>query len=204
MSFEITEQIKYRLTGGVILITLVMIFMPMLMKKSNQRFEENLSLHLRVPPKPKVPALTIPTPEQVFNKVKAPIQQELPHVAKREVKIQIAKAKPLKSLIPTLPMDQAVAIVTPKPKKVLVKLPSQVGGIYSVQLASFSHSENADFLIKRLRKQGYAAQSSILENKNGKVYKVMVGQLKDKHKAIELQKKLAENIQLKGMIIKQG
>jgi DedD protein len=206
MSFEITEQVKYRLTGGVILITLAMIFMPMLMKKSNQRFEENLSLSLRVPPKPQAPVLKIPSPEQVFNKVKAPVQHELPHVAQRDVKIQIAKAKPLVSSIPTLPLDKAEAIVATPPKVAVVKAkPSQPSnGLYGVQLASFSRPENADFLVKRLQKLGYDAQSSTLENKNGKIYKVVVGQLKDKNKAIELQKKLAENVQLNGMVVKQG
>jgi DedD protein len=206
MSFEITEQVKYRLTGGVILITLAIVIMPILMKKSNQRFEENLSLSLRVPPKPKAPALKIPTPQQVFNKVKAPVQHDLPHVAEREVKIQIAKAKPLMSSIPTVPMDKAVAIAKPKAEVTIAKVKpkTDLNALYGVQLASFSRPENADFLVKRLQKLGYDAQSSTLENKNGKIYKVVVGQLKDKNKAIALQKKLAENVQLQGMVVKQG
>ena len=196
MSFEITDQVKYRLTGGVILMAAVCLFMPMLMKKSNQRFEENMSLRLQVPPKPQKPELTIPTAQQVFNKVK-PTQAPkiLPQVAERPVTIQISKAKRLESVIPTVPMEMATPMIQPVPEK---------SGIYGVQLASFSHAENADFLVKRLRKLGYDAQSSTLELKTGKIYKVVVGQLKNKQKAIELQKQLAENTQLNGMIIVQG
>lgn len=201
MSFEITEQVKYRLTGGVILITAVCLFMPMMMKKSNQRFEENLSLTLKVPPKPQTPELTIPTAQQVFNKVKpTETPQAIPQVAKRPVKIDISKAERLESVIPSVPMQSAKPIEPAvQPASVAKK-----SGIYGVQLASFSHAENADFLVKRLRKLGYNAQSNRLDLKSGQIYKVVVGQLKDKNQAIELQKRLAENTQLKGMIIIQG
>lgn len=196
MSFEITEQVKYRLTGGVILITAVCLFMPMMMKKSNQRFEENLSLSLKVPPKPQTPELTIPTAQQVFNKIKpTDTPASAPQVAKRPVKIEISKAERLESVIPTVPLEIAKPINQPVAEK---------SGIYGVQLASFSHVENADFLVKRLRKLGYDAQSSTIDLKNRKIYKVVVGQLKNKEKAIQLQKQLAENTQLKGMVIVQG
>ncbi|MDQ5884525.1 MAG: DedD protein [Pseudomonadota bacterium] len=195
MSFEITEQVKYRLTGGVILITAVFLFMPMMMKKSNQRFEENLSLSLKVPPKPQTPELTIPTAQQVFNKVKPNQPTAVPQVAQRPVKIEISKAERLESEIPTLPLEMA---------KPIIQLASEKSGNYGVQLASFSHVENADFLVKRLRKLGYDAQASSIDLKNGKIYKVVVGQLKNKDQAIKLQKQLAENTQLKGMIIVQG
>lgn len=196
MSFEITDQVKYRLTGGIILMVAVCLFMPMLMKKSNQRFEENLSLSLQVPPKPQNPELTIPTAQQVFNKVKpTQVTKIQPQVAERPVTIQISKARRLESVIPTVPIEMAMPIMQPVPEK---------SGVYGVQLASFSHAENADFLVKRLRKLGYKAQSSTLELKTGKIYKVVVGQLKNKKQAIQLQKQLAENTQLNGMIIVQG
>lgn len=195
MSFEITEQVKYRLTGGVILITAVFLFMPMMMKKSNQRFEENLSLSLKVPPKPQTPELTIPTAQQVFNKVKPNQPTAVPQVAQRPVKIEISKAERLESEIPTVPLEMA---------KPIINLASEKTGNYGVQLASFSHVENADFLVKRLRKLGYDAQASSIDLKNGKIYKVVVGQLKNKDQAIKLQKQLAENTQLQGMIIVQG
>ena len=206
MSFELTEQVKYRLTGGVILIGLVCFLMPIMMKKSNQRFEENLSLHLKVPPRPKSPELTIPTAQQVFNKVKPVAPKDLPHIAQRPIKVEITKAERLESVIPTVPMELAKNTVQKKPEiaKKETELMTNKRLRYGVQLASFSHAENADFLVKRLRKLGYEAQSSISENQNRKIYKVVVGQLKDKNAAIELQKQLAENVQLKGMVIKQG
>ncbi len=203
MSFELTDQVKYRLTGGVILMTLVCVLMPIMMKKSNQRFEENLSLHLKVPPKPKTPELTIPTAQQVFNKVKPSAVQSTPRVAQRAVKVEISKAESLESVIPTVPMQLAENIA-PKVDKVEKLQVASKSTRYGVQLASFSHSENADFLVKRLRKLGYDASSSLIESNDKKIYKVVVGQLKDKNAALELQKQLAENVQLKGMVIKQG
>jgi len=194
MSFEITDQVKYRLTGGIILIALVSLCMPIMMKKSNQRFEENLSLNLKAPPKPKQPVLNIPTAQQVFNKVKNPTPKVAPSVAERPIEVKIAKAESLESFIPSISMDMVEKITTEPVNS----------NRYGVQIASFSRAENAVFLVKRLKTLGYAATSTMIKNNDSKLYKVVVGNLKNKDAALNLQKKLANNTQLEGIVIKQG
>jgi DedD protein len=210
MSFEIPEQAKYRLTGGVILIIIAAFVLPGLMKKSNQRFEENLAMHLKVPPKPSEPELNIPSAKQVFKQIKPSVKSQTPQVVHREVKVQLSKAHHLAygSYLPTIP--EAKPIVPPKPEVAKVE-PSKSKSIepsnrlgYGVQLASFSHSENATFLIQRLKKLGYDAKAYKLSTKNGFVYQVIVGKLTDKNQAIALQKQLAQNFQLQGMIVNKG
>lgn len=129
MSFEIPEQAKYRITGGVVVLSILAFVLPGLMAKSNQRFEENLSLHLKVPPKPKAPVMHIPTAQQVFDQVK-PGKISEPKVAERRVEVNLSQAKPLEksSYVPALSMDKAIDVQliamkteSPKPKIVPVK-----------------------------------------------------------------------------------
>ena len=201
MSFEIPEQAKYRLTGGIVLIAVAIFVVPGLMKKSNQRFEENMSLHVQVPPKPNAPRLNIPTAQQVFKKLKH-VEVQAPQVAQRDVSLNLSKAQHLTyaSYIPHIPAEQKRVVK----KEVSVVKADLESKHYGVQLASFAHPENADFLIKRLKKQGYVAQYFELPGKNGILYQVIVGKLSDKQQAIALQKQLSQNLQLQGMVVLKG
>ena len=194
MSLVLTDKAKYRLTGGVVFITSVLVILPSLMKKSNQRFEENLSLSLKAPPKPNAPQMHIPSAKQVFSKVKT-IQTQTPKITERPVKVELAKAEmlALPSKLPTIPMHLAESNIDVKS-----------ADRYAIQLAVFTHQENADFLMKRLKKMGYAADLNLIKSKNGSIYKVVVGPLNNKDNAIQLQKQLAQNTQLEGLIIRQG
>jgi DedD protein len=202
MSLELSEQAKYRLTGGLIFMLLIVVGLPGLMKKSNQRFEENLSLHLKVPPKPKAPVLKIPTAQQVFNKVKD-VEPATPQIVERDIKINFAKAEPLAIEVSSKP--------EPKPEPVKVeanisaKKPTNIAKtLYALQLASFTKPTNAEYLVKRLQKKGYAASFDEVNGKNGKLYKVWVTKLNGRDEAVATQKKIASNMQLHGFLIKQG
>jgi len=198
MSLVLTDKAKYRLTGGVVFITSVLVILPSLMKKSNHRFEENLSLSLKAPPKPNAPQMHIPSAKQVFSKVKT-IQTQTPKIAERPVKVELAKAEmlTLPSKLPTIPMQLAEATID-------VKEVIKSNERYTIQLGVFIHQENADFLMKRLKKMGYVADLNLIKSKNGSIYKVVVGPLKNKDNAIQIQKQLAQNTQLEGLIIRQG
>ena len=75
---------------------------------------------------------------------------------------------------------------------------------YGVQLASFTQQRNAEYLVARLRKQGFVASYNKFSGKQGQFYQVVVGLVNQKNDAIDLQKKLATNMQLNGFIIKTG
>ena len=198
MSLVLSEQAKYRLTGGLVFMLLIVIGLPSLMKKSNQRFEENLSLHLKVPPKPKAPRLKIPTAEQVFLKVKE-VEAVVPNIATRDIQVKLAEATPLEPITPA-PTMKATPVVVKKiqAKKILAKAP------YALQLASFTKPTNAAFLVQRLKKLGYSASYDAVASQHGKQYKVLVGKLYDRQEALTIQKKIASNMQLNGFLIKQG
>jgi DedD protein len=228
MSFEIPEQAKYRITGGVVVLTVLAFVLPSLMAKSNQRFEENLSLHLKVPPKPKAPVMHIPTAQQVFDQVK-PGKIIEPQVAEREVKVNLTQAMPLEkaSYVPALSMDKAVDIptvtvkaeimkprvkpssVAPKPMVAKKEKPAVMkelhgGPHYEIQLGAFSHRKNAEFLVSRLNRAGYSAHFKDYYVNHQKFYQVLVGNESNKTKAIALRKQLAQNLQIQGIIVTKG
>jgi DedD protein len=75
---------------------------------------------------------------------------------------------------------------------------------YAVQLASFAQQDNAKSLVSLLRKKGYRASYEKLDSKKGAIYKVLVGRVPQKDVAHTLQKELANNLQLKGFVVKTG
>ena len=222
MKFVIDERVKHRLTGLIVILSIAAIFLPAVMKKSNQRPDEKVSFSVRLPAKPLAPDVMATDEKTVFKSVKVARVDISPAV---EVKpTQIAKAEPLhiKSAVPSVPavaaikkstittakIESSVAPVkqaAPNQKKVAAAaVVAAKKEMYAIQLASFTQQNNAQSLVARLRSHGYAASYNKSNGKQGLYYKVIVGQLRQRHEAIHLQKKLADSMQLKGFIIKTG
>ena len=229
MKLVMSERVKYRVTGLVVIMSVAVIFLPTLMKNSNHRFEENISLAVHLPPKPTTPQVAIASEKSLFQTVKV-AHVDIPKVVEDLQANQIAKAEPLsiKSVVIPAPavsqpvLAKADSIIAPI-AKVAVSLPVKKlanvverkaikvasGGdikkeIYAVQLASFTQQNNAKSLVTRLRSKGYIASYNKFSGKQGEFYKVLVGQLHQKHEAKDLQKKLADSLQLNGFVVKTG
>lgn len=221
------ERTKHRLTGVVVILAIAIIFVPAMIKKSNQRLEENIHVSVQLPPKPSAPKVAVLDKQAVFETVKVaevmlPVTKKPTHVS------QIARAEGLKLKAPE--KKQAPVLMKPvlaktkikqpdtlKPKP--VKLVSQVAPspaakpaeldkkmseAYAVQLASFSVQRNAEKLVARLRDQGYKAQYHTIASGDNAWYKVTVGQLDDRDDAHALKEKLFESMQLHGFVVKRG
>ena len=202
MKLMMNERVKHRLTGLVVILSIALIFIPAMMKKSNGHFEGSVSASLKMPVKPLPPKVIIPKQTAMLKSVKV-AHVEIPAVADEPLPSVIAKAeslsqnpgsalvkveKPLKSVI-------ATAMI---PEKADVKKG------YGIQLASFTKERNAEYLVARLRKQGYEASYNIFKGQKGQFYQVVVGMGSKKNDAINLQKKIANNMQLNGFIIQTG
>ena len=217
MKFAIDERVKHRLTGLVVIISIAAIFLPAMMKKSNQHFDESVSASIKLPAKPIPPKLTIQNDKALFKtiqlaRVDKPIRVDVPPVSK------FSKAEPISktSTIAPVIVQQKVPVLT---KKTIVQVrtkavhPDMIKSAssallkkdrYAVQLASFSQQSNAQVLVSRLRSQGYSANYIKILGKQGEYYKVVVGQLDAREAAVLLQKKLASSMQLHGFIVKTG
>jgi DedD protein len=226
MKLVMSERVKYRVTGLVVIMSVAAIFVPTLMKNSNHRFEENISLAVHLPAKPTPPKVLIANENTLFQSVKV-AHADIPKVVEELRATQIAKAETLntRSVVPAAPVASkpliakaelaivpAAKIAASTPPKILakvvepkaIKLNDVKKEVYAVQLASFSQQDNAKSLVNRLRSKGYIASYNKFSGKQGEFYKVLVGQLHEKDKAQHLQKQLADSLQLLGFVVKTG
>ena len=202
------ERVKHRLTGVVVIVSVAVIFLPAMLKKSNQRFEENIHISLKLPSKPVPPKVAMPSQKVMFESIKV-AHVELPKAVEDTQPALIAKAESLsKPPAPLLAKVEPIPLVKPviaPEKKVAIQIKKDLKkDLYGVQVASFIEERNAISLVARLNKEGFSATYATFTGKQGKFYQVVVGALNEKTQAINLQKKLAENLQLNGLIIRTG
>ena len=218
MKFVMDERIKHRLTGMVVIVAIAAIFLPAVLKKSNQHIEENVNLSVRLPAKPPIPKVEVADKNTLFKSIKV-AEVSRPTVAVTPRPMSIAKAEPLsiKSVVLSAPIinkqpaiAKAESVGVPAVKVVAVSSQKQAKAVvlnkqmYAVQLASFTQQENAKSLVTRLRSKGYIATYNKFTGKKGEVYKVTVGQLNQIDEAKNLQKKVATSMQLNGFVVKPG
>ena len=211
MKIVIDESVKHRLIGLVVILSVAIVFVPSMVKKSNHHFEENINLSVRLPAKPIPPKVVAATRQELFHSVKV-AKVVLPVVADKANVGRIAKAEPVRlpSSLPSAPlMVQAKSVA----KAVPIKKVAQINKInkinktinkeqFSVQLACFSDPKRAQILVNQLRSKGYAANYNKFNSTKGGMYKVIVGTLNEKNKAQALQKQLATNMRLNGFVVK--
>ena len=220
MKFVMDERVKHRLTGVVVILSIAVIFLPAMMKKSNQHFEENISMSLKLPNKPMPPIVSIPKQSEMFKSVKV-AHVDIQAVVDEPYKSVIAKAEPLsvspapklaKAALPVktviaaaaTPAKPVLAVKKALPAKIVTAMSKNIKEGYGVQLASFTQQRNALYLVARLRKQGFTANYNKINGKQGQYYQVVVGLVNQRNDAVNLQKKIASNMQLNGFVIKTG
>jgi len=225
MNLAIDERTKHRLTGLVVIMAVAIIFVPAMLKKSNQRLEENIHVSVQLPPKPSAPKVAMTEEKKVFEtvkieKVSLPVSIELTPASqiarienltsKPSVKTiaeviskpvaKIAEKSAEKAVSPVFLKAEKTPSFNPKPV-----LPEQsvATEAYAVQLASFTVQDNAEKLVARLRSQGYKARYHTITSEEGAAYKVTVGQLDDRADARLLKNKLSKSTKLEGFIVKR-
>ncbi|KTC98079.1 SPOR domain-containing protein [Legionella erythra] len=254
MKFIMDERVKHRLVGIAVILSVVAIFMPAIMKKSSQRFDDNVSMSVKLPPKPALPKVSMPDEKEMFKTVKVAHVDIPPIDEEAKPESTLAKAEPLSQMNkgPAIIAEEestknapAIAIANAKPeiakavkaqtqpariaqakKRVMAKPVSKPAALqiavkkaepvakrtlttanaatrygYAVQLATFSQQRNAMALIARLKSKGYQARFNKVVDNKGTVYKVIVGNLKERQQAQKLQQQLASAIQLNGFIV---
>lgn len=248
------EKMKHRVIGIAVLMSIALIVVPAMVKKSNQRLDRNLNLTLNLPPKPKYPAVQAPKPETLFKEMKV-AQVKLQGITENQRPITVSKAeslsgqtmatrsviqkspmlphtvvvakvdKPIKRVVNQKPLVNTritaaqrvvpvkptvvakAAMIQPKQQRVvaIVKHTAPVkrlpkSEIFAVQVASFAREDNAVSLVRSLQQKGFKASY----DRQGVQYRVLVGELGQRHEAKYLQQRLASAAQLSGFIVKVG
>lgn len=211
----LSEQNKHRIIGVLVILSVLMLIMPAVMKKSTQRFEENLSVSLKLPARPMLPKVAVPSSKTMFKSVKV-AKVDIPKAPSVPATSLIAKAEPLNKQTALLQKSMIASVnhqfktVANKPVQTAqretnakkIALAANARSIFSVQVATFVQQSNASHLVDQFKRQGFAATYHKINNEKGEFYRVVVGQLSEREQALSLQKKIASNMQLNGFVVK--
>jgi DedD protein len=167
------KPLKQRLIGAIILISLAVIFAPMLVgHKPNS--SNSISIEIPEPP------------EAIGSRI-----VKLPPAEKEVLaEVSISKEAGVKVKKPTIP----------EPPKIK---PVEGIKAWVVQVGSFSEQKNADNLATKLKLAGFLAFVEQIDGKNGDVYRVRVGPEISKDKADAMQLKLQKEQKLSKAIVVQ-
>jgi DedD protein len=118
MKLVIDEKLKHRLIGVAVVLSLGAIFLPAVMKKSSQRLENNFSVNVQLPPKPKTPNVVMTDEKELFKTIKV-ANIKMPPVVEQK-KADIAKEDFIQSIQTT--KDRAVSVAKkPETKQSVAK-----------------------------------------------------------------------------------
>ena len=181
------QKLKQRLTGAVVLVSLAVIFVPVILEGPRDEWAPRDH--------------TIPEPPDLGYSEPAELPLPMPVPAGGKPQHGGDDA----AIPATVPEPPAA----PAPRPV-VKAPTPTSEIQSlatgwyVQVGSFSKTDNADRLRDRLRAAGQPAHRQAVKTGQVTGYRVLVGPSKTRPLAEKLQKLLAAKQQLKGIIIEIG
>ncbi len=174
------EGLKKRLIGATVLVSLVVIFVPMLLEKEpvvSTELEDNI-----VPEKPNGDFSSKLLPLETEDLSKPPVEEPVPVQEEDEV-VQESETTGNE---PEVTMEPKSATQDKKEDA-----PTRVGlSGWVVQVGSFSNSENAEKLVKELQTNKYAAFTDQVDVQGKILYRVLVGPEADKKRAEQLLEKL--------------
>ena len=188
MSEEQIVNLKQRIVGAIVLVSLGVIILPLLLN-GGTHLDRGIS-RTNIPPKPKV--LNKPLP-------KIPVIKKMPEAQPISNKPLLHSAKDI--IVEVNQPVQKTKITPPKYKKMSKPSSAKVDTAYTLQLASFSKKSNAITLRDKLRKKGFKAYAESIRTSKGKVYRLRVGPYLNYEQISSAQKKIEKAFKLKNSVI---
>ncbi len=190
-------QLKQRLMGAVVLVSLAVIFIPMILPGGGELSNSIEGSNVPAPPDYRFPAAKS-TP-------KAPAMAAAPPVP---LKGDSTLVRTTSEKAGDIPLPDVSEKAPPKPAKSVKPASSTASSgkdvvAWVVQVGSFSKQRNAQLLRDKLRKQGYASFMERVDGKQRTTYRVRVGPELTRALAVKLQKRLAKKQKLKDTVVKR-
>jgi len=195
------QPLKQRLIGAIILISLAVIFLPMLIGSKPTDVE---IVDIQIPPPPAdLPNKIVTLPEQKTEAL-AEVKISTASGVKVVVKEPVASTTPSKKVTVakelTRKLVQIKQPVIPKPPKLK---PIEAVSAWVVQVGSFSDGVNAKKLSDKLIKAGFTAFVEESAVKSGAIFRVRVGPELSKAKADVMKAKLQKEQSIKSALVVQ-
>ncbi|WP_198265577.1 SPOR domain-containing protein [sulfur-oxidizing endosymbiont of Gigantopelta aegis] len=222
MSDEPVVNIKQRIIGALVLVSIGVILIPMLLNGGllNQELTGNIATKNDF--KQMITDDNIPEMPKALNKVLPKVPEPMlmpaakrisayPERAVKEDIVELENTKKEKPTVKAIAKPKVISISkvttkptsTPKYKKVEKPSSKTIESAFTLQIASFGVKNNADALKKKLRKKGFKSYIEVIKMANGKIYRLRVGpylrfkEIASIKKQIEKQFKLKESVIVK-------
>lgn len=193
------KRLKQRLIGAVVLVSLGVIFIPMLLKGPDSLDAPIFTSNIPEQPEQRkteiIPLKPLPPRPANIPITAIPVEVEI-HSSQPEAATSPSKTSPPKAEIPSTRKTETrpdTAPIMDKPK------PTLSG--WAVQVGSFSSRKNALGLQKRLRTKGYAAFVEAYRAKDNVRYRVRIGPELTSDKAKKLAGKLKREMGIDGLVL---
>ena len=201
---ETIDGLKQRLVGAFVILSLAVIFLPMIFDDPHKVKKVTIE---SVPPKPNFQNIVIEKPKRPTFKVVDIDPAD--HKVKKLDQITSKKTTNQESIKP-----KVVKVAKAKPVKAPAKLSKKSGrtkptvshlpifkNIWMVQLGTFSRTINAYKLRDRLRKDGFDGHAKDIKIKGRKAVRVFSGPFVNRKEAEKVKKKLDKKYKVKSLII---
>lgn len=179
-----SDRIKHRVVGFLVIASLLVIFLPAMLRNSNHNFEKNIKIALKVPSKPNLPKVDIPNHKELFKSVKVVKPQKIT-VAKIHKNFLIAKAEPLEVKNLSSQNSQILSIADNKfNKKTYVKIAAnsqqnpQKLSVHNVNPSDINKVKNTIKIAHHTQSTIFSIQVATFMQKNNA--DILVARLKNK------------------------
>ena len=188
------QKLKQRLVGAVVLISLGVIFIPIILEGPDDEWSP-VTQGMPEPPKIDYRAeIEVPLPDT------EPLVQQTPTIVEPVAEQAAAPQATPRERVPE-PQPE-VEVPEPKPTVPAADISPEA---WVIQVGSFSLQPNASGLRDRLRRAGYSAFLQEVKTASGATtYRVLIGPLEDRSAAERLQTRLAAEQKIKGLVVQGG
>jgi len=184
------QKLKQRLTGAIVLVSLAVIFIPVILEgPDNEWLPRSHSI-------PEPPQLEYRTPVEVPLPITPPPASVDGADERPEAGRALPAAPGQPEAVPRTPGKQPAAPGGTLPSRETA-IPS---GAWIIQVGSFSQQTNALGLRDRLTAAGYAARTQTVAQGSKRTYRVLVGPFERREIAEQTRDGLDQKLQLKGIV----
>lgn len=207
------DGLKQRLIGAIVLIALAVIFLPAILDGKKQVKTKSEAVELPDRPKFEVIAPIVKSQESKKQAIKETIAEDRKQYAGEDNPESLKMDNELLDTVPVIPKEVVAVKSEPepvveakdaKPQKA-IESPETSEGLtssWTIQLASFSQSANANQLKEKLLADEFRAYTETVKGKSGTITRVFVGPEITKKRAETVKSELNKRYKLNGLIVK--
>lgn len=196
---------KHRIAGAIILVSLAVIFVPMLLDESTPPPDNQTLTKIPDRDAPETKVVVAPVVPPVTEPAKPAAPQPEPPKAPAEKPPVVAVAEPAVTepkATPPPAVEKKTDSSTAKVKPAAPKSDAEkISKGWVVQVGTFANTDNAARLREKLQGQGYSVNSESVTVQGSKAVRLRVGPYRDKTAASKAQTQIQKDLSIQGVVL---